>query len=279
MTTTESIGAREGLADRASTAVEASRAPRRPTLASQISQQQSEIERALPTHLKHNAEAFVRAAITVCKQTPALAKCDPVTILGGLMTASSLGLELGPLGHAYLVPYGNKAQLIIGYKGIIDLAWRSDRLTSIEARAVKQNDHFEFSYGLEPKLVHTPTFDEPGPTIAYYGKALFKGGGSYFVVMSKHDIETHRKRSKSSSNGPWQTDYDAMACKTCIRVMQPYLPLTSEVARQFAMDGTVSTGVSADNIDVEHVDYIDADEVEVDDNGEVIDGSVPLDAQ
>lgn len=278
MTTTDTIGAREGLADRASTAVEAARAPRRPTLAMQISQQQSEIERALPTHLKHNAEAFVRAAITVCKQTPALAKCDPVTILGGLMTASSLGLELGPLGHAYLVPYGSKAQLVIGYKGIIDLAWRSDRLLSIEARAVKANDHFEFSYGLGAKLEHTPTLDgDRGATIAYYGVAQFKGGGSYFVVLSKSDIDEHRKRSKSSSNGPWVTDYDAMACKTCIRVMQPYLPLTSEVARQFAMDGTVSTGVSADHIDVEHVDYIEG-EVVADEMGEVIDGSVPLDA-
>lgn len=260
-------GAREGIEQRASQAV--ARRSEQPAIYRRIETQEAEVARALPAHLKQNAAAYTRALITVMKQTPALVNCDPNTILGGLMTASQLGLEFGPLGAVYMVPYGNRAQLIVGYKGLIDLAWRSGRLKSIEAREVKEYDEFDYSYGLEPKLVHKPTLNgDGGRTIAYYGVAQFKDGGSYYVVVSPSEIEEHRKRSKSANNGPWKTDYKAMALKTVIRIMQPYLPLTTEVAHQMTMDGVVASGTRADAIETEQVDYIDAEAVDVE-TGEI----------
>ena len=76
------------------------------------------------------------------------------------MVASSLGLEFGPLGHCYLVPYKNKgrdeAQFQLGYKGKIDLAWRSGKLLSIAAREVCENDEFDYSLGGDASVTHKP---------------------------------------------------------------------------------------------------------------------------
>ena len=265
--------AKEGLAARVQNAGDtAKEAEKLPAL---IERQGPEIERALPVHLKLNAEQYVRAALTLIKQTPALANCNPRTILGGMMTAAQLGLEFGPLGHAYLVPFKNngrqEAQFILGYKGIIDLCWRSGNLESIVAREVCENDEFDFEYGLADSLHHkTDPRRERGPAWCYYGMAKFKDGGHTFVVLGKPEIEMHRGRSKAKDNGPWKSDYDAMARKTCIRVMQPFLPLTTEIARQILNDGAVVRGTSIDNLEAEQVEYIDVDAVDA----EIADGEI-----
>jgi recombination protein RecT len=224
-----------------------------------INMQKAEIARALPKHM--DADRLARVIVTTLRQNPRLAECTPQSLLGALMLSAQLGLEPGPLGHAWFVPFWNKnvewvddegrkkrgayeVQWIIGYKGIIDLAQRSGKLLSIEAREVCRNDEFEFEYGLEPKLVHRPQIDgDRGEAFAYYGVAHFKDGGRYFLVMSKADVDKHKARSKSADNGPWQTDYDAMARKTVIRVMAPFLPLTVELAGAIAHDESVHRDV------------------------------------
>ena len=246
-----------------------------PALTVMIERQKPEIERALPAHLKVNTDAFVRAALTTVKQTKGLMECEPSTVLGGIMTASALGLEFGPLSHCYLLPFDDrkagtkKAQFILGFKGMIDLAWRSGRLKSIEAHEVYAEDEFEFEYGLNPKLVHKPTLDGRAATskpIAYYGVAHFKDGGYYFLVMPRAEIEAHRQRSKSKERGPWVTDYDAMARKTCIRAMAPFLPLTSEIERELALDGVVATTApGAGEVQTENVEWEVADPSDTDD--------------
>jgi len=267
--------ARPGLADRVADLTAPDRV-QPPSMAMVIAQQAPEIQKALPTHLQGNVDAFIRAAVTAVKLDANLQKCDIKTVLGGLMVASQLGLQVGgPLGHCYLLPYKGKATFVLGYKGAIDLAWRSGKLLSIEARTVYEADEFEYAYGLDPKLHHVPSLDaEPGPASCYYGVAHFKGGGSYFVVVGKAEINRHRASSASanSSHSPWKTHYDEMARKTVINIMKPYLPLTSEVAQDFAMDGTVTTGMTVDNLQTEPIDYIDVSVSEDDD--EVVDAEV-----
>lgn len=262
------VGAKAGLADRlASTAVEVAEL-KAPTLAKMIEGQRIEVERALPDHLKRSVDAFLRAAQTLVKQTPGLIKADPLTVLGGMMTAASLGLEFGPLGHCYLVPFKNhgkdEAQFQLGYKGKIDLSWRSGKLLSIAAREVRRNDYFEYEYGLDEKLEHRPLKEgDRGDAFMWYGVAKFKDGGHHFVVLNREDVNRHRKYSKSATSefSPWNTSFSAMAMKSCIHEMTPFLPLTTEVMRDLALDGIVARGTSADDLEVEQVD-IEPDDIE-----------------
>lgn len=176
--------------------------------------------------------------VSTINREPQLANCSVESVLSCFMKCAALGLEpsnVDGLGRVYILPYGNKnyrtgqkeATLIIGYKGMIDLARRSGQIRDISARAVHEGDEFEYSYGLDEDLRHVPCA-KPGRLTHVYMIANFKDGGHYFLVMTADEIEAAKKRSPSGNKGPWMTDYEAMAKKTVIRRAFPYLPVSVE---------------------------------------------------
>lgn len=225
-----------------------------PTVAQLLDQLKPQIERALPKTM--TADRFARIVMTTLRTSPQLMSCDPQSLMASVMLSAQLGLEPGPLGHAYLVPYKREVTFIVGYKGIIDLARRSGEITSIEAREVCEQDFFEFEFGLEPKLRHIPHDGDRGRPTHYYGVAHFKDGGHYFEVLPTGEVERYRQRSAAKNSGPWQTDYGAMAKKTVIRRMAPYLPLSTEAARAVQADEGVVSGLGVDDVEVQaaHID-------------------------
>src|SRR5690606_22786403 len=119
-----------------------------------IERQKTQIARALPKHI--TAERFARIVLTQIRTTPKLLECDQQSLLAAIMLSAQLGLEPGPLGHAYIVPYGREATFIIGYKGYLDLMWRSGKLLSLAVPEVCENDGFDFEYGLDARLRPKP---------------------------------------------------------------------------------------------------------------------------
>ena len=201
-----------------------------------------EIAKVLPKHIK--SDHLLRVALTEIRKNPKLLECSSQSLLGALMLAAQLGLEPGILGHAYLIPYYNsktrstEVQFQIGYKGYIDLVRRSGELQTLDVHEVCRNDEFEYEYGLTPKLMHRPALENRGDPYCYYAIAKLKDGGFSYLVMSVQDIEKFRKRSKSPENGPWVSDYDAMAKKTVIKQLAKYLPLSTEIQRSITQDET-----------------------------------------
>ena len=205
------------------------------------------ISAVMPKHM--NPDRMFQLAISCYNQTPKLNNCTPETVLSCLMKCSALGMEpsaVDGLGRAYILPFKNKntgkmeATLILGYKGMIDLARRSGEIKDISARVVHAGDEFEYEYGLTEGLRHVPSTDpiDGRPMTHVYMVAHFKDGGHYIDVMSKAEVDSIRKRSKSPNNGPWVTDYEAMARKTVIRRAFPYLPVSVEVESAVAQDDT-----------------------------------------
>lgn len=186
--------------------------------------------------------------VSTINREPQLASCSVESVLSCFMRCTSLGLEpsnVDGLGRAYILPYGNKnyrtgqkeATLIIGYKGMIDLARRSGQIRDISARAVHEGDEFTYSYGLNEDLRHVPCA-KPGKLTHVYMIANFKDGGHYFQVMNADEIEAAAKRSPSYGKAvsPWKSDYEAMAKKTVIRRAFPYLPVSVEARDAAASD-------------------------------------------
>lgn len=219
------------------------------------------IKVALPKHL--SPERMARVALTTIRTNPKLQKCNPVSVLASIVQAAQLGLEPGILGHCYIIPYYNKdrgmeAQFQIGYRGMIDLARRSGNIESIQAHEVYDNDLFELEYGLEDKLKHVPWHligtTEPGNIRGAYMVAKFKDGGHQIHYMPIKEIEAHKKRSKTSDEGPWVTDYVEMCKKTVVRSAWKWLPISIEVMRQVeAKDEAVTVDFSS----VQDADVID----------------------
>jgi recombination protein RecT len=201
-----------------------------------IEKQKPAIERALP-NVGITAERISRVLMTQIRVNEKLANCTPASLLGAVMLTAQLGLEPGPLGQAYLVPFGNECQFIVGYKGLITLAYRSGGIV-ISAYEICQNDLFKHDYGTG-QVQHTfPLQKDRGPTVGVWAKAVLATGQSSILVMTKAEVEEHRKRSRAKDSGPWITDYDAMAKKTVIRALCSQLPLSSEAQKAMAADET-----------------------------------------
>lgn len=234
---------------------------------------QQQIKAALPRHM--TAERMARIATTEMRKVPKLGQCSPMSFLGAVIQCAQLGLEPGnALGHAYILPFdkrekvggqwrlvGTEAQVIIGYRGMIDLARRSGQIISIDARAVFDGDRFECILGLDPKIEHTPDWNnaarsDPAKLRFVYAVAKLKDGGVQFDVMSRAEIEAIRKRSKASDNGPWVTDFPAMALKTVVRRLFKFLPVSVEIQRAVGIDELAEAGISQQNDTVLDGDYI-----------------------
>lgn len=206
---------------------------------------QRRIASVLPKHM--TPERVIKIAVSAISRNPLLLQCQIESVLKGVIISSELGLELnGALGHAYLVPFKNKqkdgsyvyeAQFIPGYKGLVELARRSGYVVGVEARAVYENDFFEYEYGLNPKLAHKPTTSgDPGKLKYVYAINRYKNGFSEFVVLALPEVNRHRERSKAKDNGPWVNDYEAMALKTAVRVLMKLSPQSPEMANAIEVE-------------------------------------------
>ena len=227
---------------------------------------------ALPKFL--DTDHFIRSAITEFRLNPALAECSVPSVLGYFMQAAACGLEpASMLGQCYPVPFNNKktgqkeTTFIIGFRGMLSIARRSGEIASVIAECVYEKDEFAIEYGMEPKLVHKPYIDgDPGAFRGAYVVVRFKGEGIEPVVkyMSKAEIDKHRARSKSSSYGPWVTDYPEMAKKTVFRAVFKWLPISIEQIQATTTDGAVSrynANAKSDDIeDLVEVDFVAAED-------------------
>lgn len=224
----------------------------------------NQIALAVPKHL--TPDRLVRVALTAFHRTPQLQKCAPLSILGCVIQAAELGLELsGPLGQAYMVPRYNKkingheACFQVGYRGLIDLAMRSGRVDSMPLRIVYTNDLFEYAYGTRQYIRHVPSDDGP-PAIqdvsltypdnvrAVYCVLNLKGTKHPdFEVMTTMQVEAHRQRFAPDSYkgfSPWLTNWDAMAMKTPCRKLAKRAPVSVEFQQAAILDEYAEAGVS-----------------------------------
>lgn len=223
--------------------------------------QKNAIESRLPRHL--SSDRMIKIAVTAAWKNPSILKCSKESIMLSIMTAAELGLEPGgPLGSAYLVPYGSTCQLIPGYRGLIDLARRSGQIRSIEAHAVYAEDHFVVEFGLNPKLEHRPTLkSERGEVVAFYAVAQLVGGGVQADYMTRADVDAIRKRSKASGSGPWVTDYNEMGKKTVIRRLFKTLPVSVELATALDLQASAESGEFDPSLEVRAADAQQLDDL------------------
>jgi recombination protein RecT len=182
--------------------------------------------------------------VAMAKDSKVLA-CTPVSVLRALTIAGQLGLDpTGVGGEAWVVAYKNQAQLLVGYKGMLQLARRSGAVVGIECHVVHSNDTFEIEYGSHPRISHRPvTSGEPGQVLGAYAIVRLKDD-TYPMLeyMTKAEIDLIRARSRAGAEGPWRTDYEAMARKTCLRRILNYAPAARELQQAMAVEDRQEQG-------------------------------------
>lgn len=199
-----------------------------------------------PAQRQERAERFTRICLTAMRQTPKLAQCEPASILGAMMTCAQLNLEPNtPQGLAYLIPYNRECQFQVGYKGLMQLMYRSGAIASFNADVVYRQEVeqglFEYESGISPRISHKIDLlnpeartGNPEDVIAAYAAVVLKTGEPIVRLVTKMEIDQARALNRGNSPA-WRDHYAAMAIKTAIKRLSAWLPVT-KVADAFAAE-------------------------------------------
>lgn len=197
---------------------------------------------ALPRHL--TPDRMTRVVLTAVRTVPNLGKCSQESFAGAVMSLAQLGLEPNtPLGHAYLIPRdshkrGWEVTTIIGYQGYLELARRSGIVKTIYAHVVREGDHFEYELGIHKRLEHRPKAPLDAKITHVYSVAHIEGSEPLFEVLTFAEVEKRRKIGASGrgNSTPWDQHWEAMAKKSAIRAIWPWLPKSAEMAQAAEID-------------------------------------------
>ena len=179
---------------------------------------------------------FARLVFNSVRKTPKLSQCSATSLIGSLLAASTLGLEVDtPLGEAYLVPYGSDAQLIIGYQGIVKLYRQHPSASVVGSGWVGANDTFEYGFGTQPYLKHVPSLGDRGDVVAYWASYTLKDGTSEFVILSPKEV-TDLRGPGARRKGDISDPQHWMERKTALKQVLKLAPKSTALAAALATD-------------------------------------------
>ena len=197
--------------------------------------------------LGKSTPAFKANLINIVGANYMFKSVDPRSIVGAAVCATANHLSLTPsLGQAYIVPFKGQAQFQLGYRGLIQLAHRTGQYASLHAGKIYDGEIKSFSPITGEPILGEKFSDTVVGYIAYF--KLINGFEKSFY-MSITDLENHaltysqsyaydKKTGKKSS--PWSTHFDAMACKTVLKLLlNKWGVLSTEMATVIQADQSV----------------------------------------
>jgi recombination protein RecT len=217
------------------------------------------------------AASFIATLINITNENTYLQKCDPNTILGSAMIAATLDLPVNPnLGLAYIIPYKDKAQFQLGYKGFIQLAMRSGQYKTINVSEVYE-DELEFYNPLTGEVKFTDIKnweirkkDDGKNIIGYYAFFELFNGFKKEIYMNIEEIKNHAHTysasyRKKSNDSLWTTNFHAMGLKTVLKqLLSKWGVLSVEMQRAIQSDQGIIKNIDSID-DVSYDDVIEGD--------------------
>lgn len=201
--------------------------PRITTVRNELEKHKALIVQSMSKYL--DPARMMAVFMVTVQKNPKLLDCTRESLFGALVTAAQLGLEIdSTTNQAHILPYKDKATLIVGYKGLETLAMRTGLVHRIVPRVVYEGDEFDYNYGIRPNLTHVEKHKTKN-LVFVYATVYFTNGDTEFKVLDKEEVHALRKRSPSfgSGSGPWFTDEAAMWCVKAVRQICKIIPNTS----------------------------------------------------
>lgn len=199
------------------------------------------IQAALPETM--DGRRFAGLVFNSVRRTPRLAEATASSLAGALLNAAALGLEVDtPLGEAYLLPYRRRtgggggetveAQLVVGYQGLLRLCRQHPSFRSVSSGWVGANDRFEYRYGTDPHLEHTPALGDRGGMVAVWAAYSLRDGTGDFVVLSPAEVTALRGKDRSDVADPQHW----MARKTALKQVLKTAPKSARMSVAMQVD-------------------------------------------
>ncbi len=231
-------------------------------------------------------QAMLRTWVQAAAKSPLIYEADMRQALGAFQSLAFLGLQPNThLNLAHVIPFRKtrwnpttkkrdqvsvELQVIIGYGGYVELAHRSNAITSFHADVVYDIDaeQFSFSYGTNKHLTHGGRRHDvivgPDDSPLYaYAWARMTNGDDQFEVMPWYEVEAIRDRSQAYrqalaalqtakekgyripatwTEAPWVRDKAEMGKKTSARRFFKWVPKSPELRAASALEDAQERG-------------------------------------
>lgn len=234
--------------------------------------------------LKEKAPQYMSSIVNLVNSDTNLQKCDGMSVIASCMVAATMDLPVDKnLGYAWVVPYGNRAQFQMGYKGYIQLALRTGQYKSINVVEIREGELVSWN-PLTEEIEVDFSKRESDAVIGYAGYFKLINGFEKTVFWTKKEINNHaNKFSKTinSKNSVWKSNFDAMAKKTVLRnLLSKWGILSIEMQKAYTADeGLINKefmddveNVQANIEDIQENDGVVDVDYTVDSNGEILEG-------
>lgn len=175
-----------------------------------------------------------------------LSKCDPFSIVKYCFETARY--DFGRDDCIYPVPYGNKIQAQVGYRGFRELAMRTGKYKDINASIVKACDHIErdpYTGVIKVEFCKDVEMADNSLTIGYFAYALdLKGNIVSSVYWTKKHCEEHGRKYSKAYNSIWGNEFtfDKMALKTVIKQLCSMLDSSTQMQNLQKTDQIVFGG-------------------------------------
>jgi phage RecT family recombinase len=147
-----------------------------------------------------------------------LAECTFDSNVDAIRQLAGTGLSVNvTMEHFDIVPFGDKATLVVKWKGLVAQMLRARAFDMVTSHFVYAGEEFRVAWGTEETITHIPNLDMDGREdwIAVYAVG-HKGNLKQSVCWSREHMNKFHKGLKMK--GPvWGYDFSAMARKTMIR--------------------------------------------------------------
>ncbi|SUY30322.1 recombinase RecT [Clostridium perfringens] len=235
--------------------------------------------------LKEKAPQYMSSIVNLVNSDTNLQKCDGMSVIASCMVAATMDLPVDKnLGYAWVVPYGNRAQFQMAYKGYIQLALRTGQYKAINVVEIREGELVSWN-PLTEEIEVDFSKRESDAVIGYAGYFKLINGFEKTVFWTKEEVNNHaNKFSKTinSKNSVWKSNFDAMAKKTVLRnLLSKWGILSIEMQKAYTadeglinkefMDDVENVQANIEDIQEENDGVVDVDYT-VDSNGEILEG-------
>lgn len=184
--------------------------------------------------LGKRAPQFISSVVTMAANDTMLSKVvasAPQTIITSALKAAALDLPIDPaLGTAYVVPFKNKvkkpdgsdqwrdeATMIIGWKGLVQLAQRTGLYKRINADYVYEGEKIVDDRITGDIRIEGEKTSEK--VIGYFAYFQLVNGFEKCVCWTREKVQAHEQKNRKGQymTKAWRDDFDAMGRKTVLR--------------------------------------------------------------
>lgn len=210
-----------------------------------------------------SASRLTGALLSAVAANDNLKACQPASVVAAALRGEGMGLTLG-MGY-YLVPYGDKCQYQIGYKGLLALLIATGEVADTDCVPVREGEHLgrDKRTGrakIDFSVYETEEEAQKHKIIGYYFFVELRNGYFRYEYMTVDEILRHAERySKAFSrekydrlqsadcpkqeadriraSSPWYNDTETMMRKTVIRKLlnSGFVPLANTARLEQAL--------------------------------------------